>query len=66
MSGKERAGFYWGMKELQNKKQISKSRERERQIVKKMSEEKIQSMHADYLIMIAKEAEDKKISRHDS
>ena len=48
------------MKELQNKKQISKSRERERQIVKKMSEEEIQSMHADYLIMIAKEAEDKK------
>ena len=60
MSDKERAAFYWRLKELQNKKQIAKSRERERESVKKMSEEEIESMHLDYLIMVAKEAEEKK------
>ena len=34
--------------------------EREREIVKNMSKEEIDSMHSDYLIMIAKEALEKK------
>ena len=60
MSDRKEAGLYWRIKELQNKMKIHKSMEREREIVKNMSKEEIDSMHSDYLIMIAKEALEKK------
>ena len=56
MSDRKEASLYWRIQELRNKLKIVKSMEREREIVKKMTKEEIDSMHSDYLIMIAKEA----------
>ena len=59
MSDRKDASLYWRLKELQNKLKIVNSMEREREIVKNMSKKDIESMHSDYLIMIAKEALEK-------
>ena len=60
MSDRKGTGLYWRIKEVENKLKIAKSLERERDIVKKMSKKEIDAMHSDYLIMIAKEALEKK------
>ena len=60
MADRKEASLYWRIQELRNKLKIVKSMEREREIVKKMTKEEIDSMHSDYLIMIAKEALEKK------
>ena len=56
MSERKDAGLFWRIKELQNKLKIVKSLEREREVVKEMSKDEIDTMHSEYLIMIAKEA----------
>lgn len=59
MSERREGGLYWRLKELQNRLKIVKSREKEREIVNKMTKAELDSMHADYLSMLAKEALEK-------
>ena len=64
MSTRE-AGFYWRIKELKYKIKIDKSRQRERESVKQMSKKEIETMHDDYLFMLAEEKQGETVSRYE-
>ena len=59
MSEKD-SNFHWKIMEFRNKIKILRKREREREIVKEMSEVELRSLHEDYLAMRRAEADEKK------
>ena len=62
MSERECDRLYWRIKERQNKMKIDKSRQQEREIVKKMTRQELEGLHADYLMMVSAEEAEKKNS----